>query len=157
MLTPSQHSLLHRIALLLIRLSLGAYLFFAGYNKAFKMGATLGESAKAWMANGYNPKVPAWLPGFIATPYGYAIPWLEMLCGLLLVLGMFFRSSAAATTFLLASIAVAVVADAGSISGSDRLGVHHSIVMACVAFLLIFTGPGGFSIDALLPKGRRKR
>jgi len=157
MLTPSQHSLLHRVALLLVRLSLGAYLFFAGFNKAFKMGDTLGASARNWMEKGYTPKIPDWLPAFIATPYGYAIPWLEMGLGLLMALGLFFRSVAAGTTFMLATIAVAVVVDAGSISGSDKLGVHHSIVMACIAFLLIFTGPGGFSLDGLLPRGRRKR
>lgn len=147
MSSPSAHSLGHRIALLLVRLSLGVYLFSAGWGKAFKPDMTLAQSAAAWM-EGYQKMTPPWLPTFIATPYGYAIPWLEMLTGGLLVLGLFFRFTTLVTTFMLASIAIAVVADKGSV-------IHHSIVMTTFAFLLFFTGPGGLSIDALLPRRRR--
>jgi|GEM_PF-742982 uncharacterized membrane protein YphA (DoxX/SURF4 family) len=161
MINPSQHSMLHRIALLLVRLSFGAYLFFAGFNKLYVKGGSLGAAIDAWMKK-YNDTLPDWLDSgwantIIATPYGYALPWLEIILGLLLALGLFFRATSAVLTFLLATIAIAVVTQAGNISGADKLGVHHSIVMACFAFLLIFTGPGGFSLDSMLPRRRRNR
>lgn len=155
MINPSPHSIGHRVALLLVRVSLGVYLFSAGMHKAFMPGKSIGESAQAWMT-GYRAKVPSFLPNFIATPYGYAIPWLEMTLGLLLIAGLFFRVTTVATTLLLLSIAVAVVAEAGSFSGGGATAVHHSIVLATVCMLLFFTGAGGFSVDAMLPKRRRR-
>lgn len=151
MTNPSPHSVAHRIALLLVRLSLGIYLFVAGVNKAFMSGDSLGESAAAWMEK-YTAKIPPFLPDIIAIPYGYAIPWLELILGLLLVLGLFFRVTTLATAFLLLSIGIAVAAEKGSVAGLN----HHSIILATVCLLLYFTGPGGFSVDAMLPKRRRR-
>lgn len=155
MISPSQHSIGHRVALLLVRLSLGVYLFSAGMHKAFMPGKSMGESAEAWIT-GYRAKVPPFLPNFIATPYGYAIPWIEMTLGLLLIAGLFFRVTTVATMLLLLSIAVAVVAEADSLSGGGSTAVHHSIVFSAVCLLLFFTGPGGFIADAMLPKRRRR-
>lgn len=147
MLKPAQHALLQDIALLAVRLSLGAYLFFAGIRKAFSHGMDFGQSMTAWMEK-YHASTPSFVPSFVATPWGYVIPWLEIALGVLLVLGLFFRVTTAALTLMMLSIAVAVMAESGT-------PLHHSVIITTVAFLLIFVGPGRFSGDALL-RGRRR-
>lgn len=147
MLKPAQHALLQDIALLLVRLSMGLYLFFAGIRKAFSQGWDIRQSAKDWMVK-YDAMTPSFVPSFIATPWGYAIPWLELILGALIVLGLAFRITSAATTLMLLSIAIAVWAGDGN-------WLHHSGILVTVSFLLFVTGPGKLSIDALLPSRLR--
>lgn len=148
MLKPAQQHFMQDIAILSVRLSLGAYLFFAGVRKAFSQGSDIRLSASTWMEK-YNAMTPAFVPGFIATPWGYAIPWLELILGALLVLGVFFRVTTVLTTVMMLSIAIAVVAKDGTL-------LHHSVIITTVTFLLIFLGAGRFSADALMT-GRRRR
>lgn len=152
---PAQHSILHQIALFLVRLTFSIYIFSAGFGKAFKTGKSISESAAEWM-NYYNTQKPSFIPGFVATPYGYAIPWLEMILGLLLLVGLFFRVTTIATTLLLISIAIAVIANTSSLGGGGPTAIHSSLVMAAFCAVLYFTGPGKISVDAMLPKRRHR-
>jgi len=92
------------------------------------------------------------LPDAIATPYGYALPFAELICGLALVLGLFTRISAGLITLMLLSIAVAVVSAKG-ITGGAPGPFHHSIVLAAMAYLLAIVGPGRLALDPLYFSG----
>ena len=72
------------LALLANRLSLGVYFAIAGYGKVFKMGMD------EWMQV-FGKSTPSWLPTWFATPYGYALPFVEMLVGAVLILGLYGR------------------------------------------------------------------
>lgn len=151
MIHPAQNHLLHQIALLLARLSLGIFLIKVAIGKVYEPGKSISQSITDWMTK-YHSQTPSFIPGFIATPYGYAIPWLEIILGLLLVLGLFFRVTTLAITFLLISIAIAIIAQAGT----PISAIHFSVVMATLSLLLFFTGPGQLSVDASLRKRRRR-
>ena len=148
MTQPVERSPWHTIALLLARVSLGLYLIKVSAQKMFVAGQSLGQSYDAWMTM-FHKTTPGFVPTFIATPYGYALPWLEMLIGILLVLGLFFRTAAVAAMLLLLSIYIALTAGGGGVA-------HHSLVFATFAFLLVFTGPGNISLQAMFPRRRRR-
>jgi uncharacterized membrane protein YphA (DoxX/SURF4 family) len=139
----------HAIALLLARVSLGLYLLNAGMHKLFVSGQSLSQSYAGWM-DMFHKTAPSFLPGFIATPYGYAFPWLEMLIGALLVLGLFFRVTTIAGAILLLSIYIAQLVGGGPF-------MHHSLVFALFSIWLCCTGPGPISLDALTPRRRKRR
>ena len=82
---------------LLARLVLGVVLVVAG---ALKIGNPLG-AARAVQA--YDV-----LPFEVARWVGYALPWLEIVVGVLLVLGLFTRVSAAIGTLLMLAFVVGI-------------------------------------------------
>jgi len=98
---------------------------------------------------------PDWLPSQLATWYGYTLPWVEAVFGLLLVLGLFGRAASAVTFLIVVSIAVAKGFYAwDSVPG---LGVQFggppfdsTVVYAAFLLLLTVVGPGRWSMDAVL-------
>ncbi|MEX2214441.1 MAG: DoxX family protein [Phycisphaeraceae bacterium] len=129
--------------LLINRLALGLYFFFAGYEKVFNVGVG------TFFEKTYKPNVPDWLPQFIATPYGYAVPFLEMIAGAALAVGLFGRIAALLVAALLVSFMLAM-----GVSGAGGT-FDKNIVFATLAIMLVITGPGTLSIDRFLP-GRKK-
>lgn len=149
-MSAQKSRLMHDIAILLARVALGAYVAAAGFRKVqteFEKG--FGTFMRS---DGYQGKQPHWIPEFIGVPYGYAIPWLELILGLLVLIGLFGRVSSFAMTFLLLSIAVALAYDWQLIVPSE-MKVHHIVPMIALAFWLGVSGAGSVSIDHLL---RRK-
>lgn len=140
------------LVILLNRLSLGLYLAMAGWGKLlgeFKNG--FGSFARSDAFRGLQP---SWLPDALAQPYGYALPALELVLGVLLVIGLWGRLAALGTALVLFSIALALL-DAGRYF--DGPGpFHHTAVMITLAIMLALIGPGGFSIDALRGKGKAR-
>lgn len=49
-----------------------------------------------------------WLPEFLSTGYGYAIPYLEIVLGTLLLIGLFTRFAAIVTALMLASYIIGI-------------------------------------------------
>lgn len=145
----TESSALHTISLLLARAALGGYLVTVGYGKLFGKGISLSQSYEAWMGM-YQKSTPAFLPSFIATPYGYAFPWLEMSIGLLLIFGAFYRVTTIAAMVLLLSIYTAMLSGGGSFA-------HQSAVFAMFALMMSFTGPGRLSLDAIMPQRKRSK
>lgn len=130
------------LALLLTRVMLGLYMAGAGWRK-------IEGGVGAFVSGNFAKSKPAWLPDAIATPYGHAIPWLELSLGLLLIAGLFSRVAGVANAVLLLSIAIAV----GAFKG---FAPHHAMVFCALSLLIASVGPGRFSIDALFRhKGAR--
>ncbi len=88
------------------------------------------------------------LPAFIAAPYAYALPWLELVFGGLLMLGIWNRVSAGVATLIFLSILVAWL-DAGNL-----LPRHMLMIYTPLAAWYFFEGPGRFSMDTVLSRRR---
>lgn len=138
------------VVILLNRLSLGLYFAIAGWNKL--LGEFRNGLGSFYRSDSFQSLQPPWLPDWIAAPYGYALPGLELILGVLLVIGLFSRLAALGIALLLASIAMALVTK-GTFVG-DGPPFHHTGVFFTLAVMLMLIGPGGISIDAFRHKPR---
>jgi putative oxidoreductase len=136
----------HRLlaAVLLVRLAVGGVFLSEGLQK-FLFPEDLGFGRFA--------KIGIPVPGFTAPLVGF----VEVICGLLLVVGLFTRL---ATIPLLADMAVAIwktklplLAKSGFWAMAHEARVDYTMVMGCVFLLIV--GAGSLSIDQLL-QGRRR-
>jgi putative oxidoreductase len=134
---PGQRAFLDA-AILLNRVALGLYFVIAGWGK-------VSAGVASFVAGPYAKQTPPWLPSAVAVPYGYALPFIELLGGLLLIAGLFGRVVPLVLSLLLLSIAVALKF-AINVQGP----FHHSVVFATLAVLLAAIGPGRWSVDAAL-------
>lgn len=132
--------LMFHVALLLNRIAVGAYILLAGVAK-LRMGM------EAFLKD-YETYQPAWLPDLIATPYGYALPFVEIVLGALLIVGLFTRISAIATLLLLLSITIATTIKVGSLSVMGE-PFNTNLIFMAIVLLIAVTGAGRLSVDAL--------
>ncbi len=128
------------------RLALGWFFVLAGWGKV--VNEVNNGVGSFYRGSGFQDRNPAWLPEVIAAPYGYALPWAELIGGALLLLGLFTRISAGLVAFILFTIGIALL-DAG-----DLLPRHHVLVFFPLALLLWQAGADRLTIDYLI---RRRR
>ncbi|NDC39656.1 MAG: DoxX family protein, partial [Proteobacteria bacterium] len=117
---------------LFIRLTVGAYFIIAGMTKLDNPTAFVNEVQKFGIL-----KEP------LATLYGLLLPYVEILAGGLLVLGLWTTLAAILSSLMLLSfvIALRVFSDPGS-------HLFNKDIMVLGATLsLLWSGPGFFSID----------
>ena len=131
-------------SILLVRFAIGAVFLSEGLQK-FLFPEDLGFGRFA--------KIGIPVPGFTAPFVGF----VEVVCGLLLVFGLFTRL---ATVPLLADMAVAIwktklpiLAKSGFWAMAHEARVDYTMVMGCVFLLIV--GAGSLSVDQLL-QGRRR-
>ncbi|MEX2527276.1 MAG: DoxX family protein [Gemmatimonadota bacterium] len=130
----------------LTRIALGWFLLHQGWGKVVQDTTEgLGTFYRGDFFQGRNP---AWLPDFIAAPYGYALPWVELIFGVLLTVGLWNRVSAWVSTLIFLSIAVAML-DSGGL-----LPRHMLMIYVPLGAWIALAGPGRYSLDAWLD-GRR--
>ena len=128
------------IALLLMRLALGAIMVAHGYYKVF---GGLHHHAQTVASLG----LPAWL--------GYVSAFTEFFGGLLILVGFFTRAAAFAV-FINLSVAIWKVHLHNGLMGSpDRPGYEFPLAAAALAFALVFFGGGSIAIDHVLRGGGR--
>lgn len=125
------------------RIALGWFMLFAGWNKVV---LEWNEGFGTFLNGSFQNRSPSWLPGFFATPYGYALPWLELIFGALLFLGLWGRGSAIINFLVLLSIGIALIGT------GEFFPRHHVMVFIPIALLLSCTGPGKYSLDGMLRK-----
>lgn len=129
---------LQPLALLVMRLTLGAIMVTHGYRNLFRdlhghvhLVSSLG--------------LPAWL--------GYVSSFTEFFGGLLILAG-FFTGAAAFAVCLDLGVALAMVHwRNGMIGSGDHPGYEFPLALATLAFALIFFGGGPISIDHVLRGG----
>jgi len=131
---------LQPLALLLMRLALGAIMVAHGYHKVFgglhhhaQMVASLG--------------LPAWL--------GYVSAFTEFFGGLLILVGLFTRVAALGVCLDLFVAIWKVHLHNGLIGSPDRPGYEFAIAAFALAFAIIFFGGGPIAIDHVLRGGGR--
>ena len=126
---------LQPLALLLMRLTLGAIMVVHGYHKVFG-----GLHHHAQMVAGLG--LPAWL--------GYVSSFTEFLGGLLVLAGLFTRAAAFAICINLA-VAIWKVHWHNGLTGDH--GIEFPLAAATLAFALIFFGGGPVAMDHVLRGG----
>jgi len=129
---------LQPLALLVMRLAVGAIMVTHGYHKVFG-----GLHHHAQMVAGIG--LPAWL--------GYVSSFTEFLGGLLLLVGLFTRAAAFAVCVDLVVAIWKVHLNNGLIGSPDRPGYELALAAAALAFALIFFGAGPIAIDHVLRGG----
>ena len=142
---PPLSSPLFCVVILLNRLSLGLFFALAGWHKIMAEGGVQG-----FVEGFYKVVTPSWLPGFVATPFGYALPYIELIAGAMLVIGLFGRIAAIAIAFLLISISIALLGAGEFFSGPGPF--HTNVILLTLSLVLVMTGSRGISIDAKLFK-----
>jgi thiosulfate dehydrogenase (quinone) large subunit len=131
----------HReIACALLRVTTGVIFLFYGVGK-FMIGISN-------FVGGMNPNFSGKLPAFMVMPFAYAIPFAEVISGVLILFGLFTRAGLIISGLLLIGLTFGVV----------MLGqaptVAHNLQYALVNFVLLwFVDLNRYSIDSLL---RRK-
>ncbi len=127
---------LQPLALLVMRLALGAVMVAHGYQKVFAGG--LHRHAQLVASLG----MPAWL--------GYVSAFTEFLGGLLLIIGLFTRFAAFAVCINM-SVAIAKVHFHSGLLGDH--GYQFPLALAALAFALIFFGGGAIAFDHVRAPG----
>lgn len=119
------------LALLAMRLALGAIMVGHGYSKVF---GGLHHHAQFVASLG----MPAWL--------GYLSAFAEFLGGILIIVGFLTRPAAAA---ICADMVVAIwkVHWKNGLIGANRGGYEFPLALAVIAFALIFYGAGPIAVD----------
>ena len=135
----SDASLPADVAKSLARVALGWFLFHQGWGKV--VGEWSEGLGSFYRGNQFQNNNPEWLPTFIAALYAYALPWVELAFGALLILGVFNRLSAGVATLIFLSIAVAWL-DAGNL-----LPRHMLMIYVPLGAYFFFSGPGRYSLD----------
>lgn len=129
---------LQPLALLFMRLALGAIMVAHGYHKVFG-----GLHHHAQMVGGLG--LPGWL--------GYVSSFAEFLGGLLILAGFFTRVAACAVCVDLVVAIWKVHLHNGLMGSPDRPGYEFPLAAATLAFALIFFGGGPIAIDHVLRGG----
>ncbi|GAB2990301.1 DoxX family protein [Amycolatopsis acidiphila] len=132
--------------LLILRLVLGGTLGAHGLQKVFGLfgGPGIGEFSRILGDQGYTSQLStlSWVGGIT-----------EIAGGALLILGLFTPAAAAALLAVTAN-AVYLKYQAGFFLGEGN-GFEYHLVLAGMALALLFTGPGGISVDTNTPWRRR--
>ncbi|MDP9173754.1 MAG: DoxX family protein [Planctomycetota bacterium] len=125
------------IGLLALRLTLGATFLLAGCLKVLRIGVTD-------FVNSSSKFLPGFLPRPIGQTYLYAVPFLEIMVGALLIAGLFTRFGAGIATLMLISFSIAVT---GIFINGNYFQVQPNMVYIAAAFLLATMGAGAISVD----------
>ena len=133
----------------LTRVALGWFLLHQGWGKVVQ-DVTDGPGT-FYRSGFFQSNNPDWLPAVLAAPYGYALPWVELIFGVLLVLGLYNRLTAGVATLVFVSILMAWL-DAGNL-----LPRHMLMVYAPLGAYFFFAGPGRYSLDAVRARRTQER
>ncbi len=138
------------------RLILGGVFLYAGVSKVFDAGA-LAASIRS-----YELPLPEWF----VTLSAHALPLLEILLGLYLLIGLFSRASAWTASGLIVLFTVVLIQgavrgleiDCGCFGSTTATGealslwvdVMRDLGLLVLALQLVYAAPGKFSLDARL-------
>jgi putative oxidoreductase len=144
---------MYTVMLAVNRALLGALLLLAGIGKFEKGVGVFYDTV-------YKGLVPSWLPNWFASPYGYAVPFLEVLVGGVLILGLFGRISALVAAFLIGSFTIALATHSASgnvFSLGGQSPIHANYFFVALALLLACAGPGCCTLDQLWRKSGKAK
>ena len=136
------------LGLLLARLPIGAFFFLAGYDKVFKTGVdTFVKSA-----NTVARPLPFEVSQGIMNAYLHAVPFLELVVGTWLVVGILSRVSALIGGLMLVSFMVGC-------TGITMNGApfHPNLIYLGMLLCVLMAGPGHLSLDQLLFNKKKKK
>lgn len=139
------------LALLIGRVPIGFYFLAAGYNKI------AGTGVKSFV-DGAAGNVPPWADA-LGKGYLYALPFAECLFGLLVVIGLLTRSSAAMLSLMLISFLIAQQQPAyihNILGNAPGTPFDRNWLLLSGTLALALLGPGSVAIDHFIQNRRRK-
>lgn len=138
-LSLSPLSQLASLAPLAVRVIVGIIMFAHGLQKLTEVGpGNFGGQVLAGLG------VP--LPVFM----GYVVTLVELVGGLLLIVGLFSRLAALLLTIDLVIAILLVKVNVGFISGSSGTGAELDLALIAGFLVILFAGPGRLSVDHAL-------
>ena len=135
------------LGLLLARLPLGLYFLLAGVGKIINVGVKNFVSEHLGLAKDIMPEA-------LARAYLYAVPFAEVLVGLLVVIGFYTRPVAAVMALMLISFTIGTTGIAWNLGGGPPF--NSNLILLGMALLLALVGPGRYSIDGKVGGGRSR-
>jgi thiosulfate dehydrogenase [quinone] large subunit len=125
----------------LLRITLGVVFLFSGFGKFMQGIGTLAAEQSGQFAGK--------LPSMLVVPFFYALPFVEVAIGALLVLGLLNVFALILSGLLLAALTF------GTVMKGDFPTVAHNVSYALVnSALLWLASYNGYSLDRLLHRGR---
>ncbi len=140
---------LYSLGALGARLTLGALFVFAGYRKLMPDGEVMRilENAKAFADAYVVPNAPNFLSADMAYYYGVTLPFMEILAGALLAIGLLGRLWALIISLMLLSFIMAFGVNWWP--AGEGPAFNTNIVLMSTAVWLFLAGPGKISIDGI--------
>ena len=121
---------------------MGWFFLHAGWGKV--LGEFRHGFGSFYQSSGFQSRNPGFIPDFIVAPYGYLLPWAELIFGVLLLIGFLHRIATGAILFMLVTIAI------GLLSAGDLFPRHLVMVFIPMALVLFLQGPGAWNTDKYL-------
>lgn len=132
-------------AALATRLAFGVLFFCAGLGK-FQMGYS---GVVEGLAGGFRE---TWLPMALVWPYAYALPFVELAIGVLLLVGLFTRPALIVTGLLLVSLTFGM-----AIKGEHDVVAHNLFYAVLSQTALLLSEWNRFSLDRMLFEAKSAR
>lgn len=123
---------------MLLRITLGGYILLAGYNRLRDVPTLVAEVKKLNI-----------LPEHLAQLYGMLIPYLAVVAGALLLIGMWTTLASIISSLVIGSVIYALRGYPNSI---HKIFDRDFVLLAC-SLSLLYTGAGAFSIDTFRKSG----
>ena len=123
-------------ATLPLRLGLGIMFMAHGLQKAFGMfgGSGIAKFSKSLSGLGFSP----------AIPFAYLVVCIELIGGILLILGLFSRIASSLLLILMVVAVIKVHLAHGFFSMNG--GFEYNFLIMCACISLMISGPGNLSI-----------
>ncbi|MEM1353562.1 MAG: DoxX family protein [Planctomycetota bacterium] len=141
--------------LLGMRITVGLYMLLAGFGK---VRGEISNGLGSFYRGPFKSMQPTWLPDAMALPYGYVLPWIEVLVGIMLILGLFTRLVGLAGLGMLVSFTIALIIKLDTIKAQpDGPGGPFSAnyIQSSAYLLFVLVGAGNWSIDSLRLKRKK--
>lgn len=139
----SSHPINLSLGLLLIRVIIGALMFFYGYEKFSNFEEM--AASEFWAKNvnflGMTGKIPLALTIFA-----------ELFCSILLIIGLFTRLALIPLLICMGFIIVSIVNFQVISSGDNGTEINNAFVYFVIYLGLFFTGAGKYSLDKLIER-----
>jgi thiosulfate dehydrogenase [quinone] large subunit len=128
----------------LLRASLGVVFLVAG---VMKIAGGVGNF-EAGLEQQFSGKLPV----LLLKPFGYALPFAEVIVGILLILGLF-----VVPALVICGLELLALIFGTALAGEHPVSAHNTQYALVNFFLLWFAGYNGYSVDRLLRRNRRPR
>ncbi len=133
-------------AVLMARVPLGVFFLMAGYLKLAKTGADTFVQEHIKAAERFMS------PG-MGSAFLHTLPYVEMIVGVALIVGIFTRVAAAISSLMLLSFIIAVTGIAFDASGSKgSTPISPNVIYFGLSLLLMTTGGGEMTVDHTFKK-----
>jgi uncharacterized membrane protein YphA (DoxX/SURF4 family) len=136
------------LGLLLARVPVGVTLAYAGFTKIAYVGVSN-------FASTYQSSVPWYMPPWFGHFYLHAVPFVEVACGLLMILGLTSRLSAFFAAAMLISFGLIRSGVSGFVDLHPTVAsalIQAPAVYAMFAMVVLFAGPGQYSLDGVIAR-----